>query len=65
MRAGLFWLNDRQWARIEPHLPTGLTGPVRGDDRRIIIGIVHMLNRVRDGVIVRAKRSLHDDLQSL
>src|SRR5438874_862952 len=43
MRAGLFWLNDRQWARIEPHLPTGLTGPDRDDDRRIISGIVHML----------------------
>ena len=43
MRAGLFWLNDRQWARIEPHLPTGLTGPERDDDRRIISGIIHML----------------------
>src|ERR1700738_564118 len=43
MRASLFWLNDRQWARIEPHLPTGLTGPDRDDDRRIISGIIHML----------------------
>ena len=43
MRAGLFWLNDRQWARIEPHLPTGLTGPGRDDDRRIVSGIIHML----------------------
>ena len=43
MGAGLFWLNDRQWARIEPHLPTGLTGPERDDDRRIISGIIHML----------------------
>ena len=43
MRAGLFWLNDRQWGRIEPHLPTGLTGPDRDDDRRIISGIIHML----------------------
>src|SRR5438270_10282160 len=43
MRAGLFWLNNRQWAGIEPHLPTGLTGPDRDDDRRIISGIVHML----------------------
>ena len=43
MRTGLFWLNDRQWARIEPHLPTGLTGPDRDDDRRIISGIIHML----------------------
>src|SRR5256885_13908734 len=43
MRAGLFWLNDKQWARIEPHLPMGLTGPDRDDDRRIISGIIHML----------------------
>src|SRR5436189_5805992 len=43
MRKGLFWLNDKQWARIEPHLPTNQTGPARDDDRRIISGIVHML----------------------
>jgi len=43
MRAGLFWLTDKQWARIEPHLPTGLRGPERDDDRRIISGIIHML----------------------
>jgi transposase len=43
MRAGLFWLDDEQWSRIEPHLPTGLTGPPREDDRRVISGIVHML----------------------
>ena len=43
MRNGLFWLSDAQWARIEPHLPTGLTGPKRVDDRRVISGIVHML----------------------
>ena len=43
MRRGLFWFNDRQWARIEPLLPTGQTGPERDDDRRIISGIVHML----------------------
>lgn len=43
MQSNLFWLNDRQWARIEPHLPTNLTGPAREDDRRIISGVVHML----------------------
>ena len=43
MRKGLFWLSDKQWARIAPHLPTNLTGPERDDDRRIISGIVHML----------------------
>src|SRR5262245_54559075 len=43
MRKGLFWLNDKQWSRIEPHLPKNLTGPARDDDRRILSGIVHML----------------------
>jgi transposase len=28
---------------MEPHLPTGLPGPEREDDRRIISGIIHML----------------------
>ena len=44
MQSGLFWLNDKQWARIVPHLPSGLQGPERGDDRRIISGIIHMLH---------------------
>ena len=39
----LFWLSDRQWVRIEPYLPTGLPGPARDDDRRIISGIIHVL----------------------
>ena len=43
MRSNLFWLSDKQWARVEPHLPSGLTGPEREDDRRIISGIIHML----------------------
>jgi transposase len=43
MRAGLFWLNERQWACIAPHLPKNLTGPERNDDRQIISGIIHML----------------------
>lgn len=36
----LFWLSDRQWARIEPLLPKVHTGPVRVDDRRVISGIL-------------------------
>ncbi len=43
MGGGLFWLSEGQWARIKPHLPQGLTGPRRSDDRRIISGIIHML----------------------
>ena len=39
----LFWLSDRQWAVIEPHLPKVHTGPVRLDDRRILSGILYVL----------------------
>jgi transposase len=38
----LFWLNDEQWAVIEPLLPH-YGGPQRQDDRRVLSGIVHML----------------------
>ena len=47
----LFWLTDRQWARIEPLLPKVHTGPVRVDDRRIISGIFFVL---REGCRWRA-----------
>jgi transposase len=53
MRAGSFWLNDKQWACIAPHLPTNLTGPERDDDRRIISGIIHMLQCGAAGAIAR------------
>ena len=43
MRSNLFWLNDEQWRRIEPHLPTDVRGKVRVDDRRVISGILHVL----------------------
>lgn len=36
MRRNLFWLNDEQWARIEPYLPTDVRGKERVDDRRVI-----------------------------
>ena len=39
----LYWLNDDEWARIEPYLPRGRRGARRVDDRRVISGIVHML----------------------
>ena len=38
-----FWLNDRQWAAIEPVLPRNQPGAHRVDDRRVISGIVHVL----------------------
>ena len=41
--AGEFWLSDRQWAALEPLLPTNQPGARRVDDRRVISGIMHML----------------------
>ena len=41
--AGEFWLDDRQWAAIEPLLPKDQPGARRKDDRRIISGIIHVL----------------------
>ena len=38
-----FWLNDGQFARLAPHLPTDTRGKPRVDDRRVISGIVHVL----------------------
>jgi len=39
----LFWLDDRAWAAIEPHLPKNQPGARRVDDRRVISGILHVL----------------------
>ncbi len=39
----MFWLSDKQWALIAPLLPQKQTGPVRVDDRRVISGIIHVL----------------------
>jgi len=36
---GEFWLNDEQWDRLRPLLPD----KPRDDDRRVISGIVHVL----------------------
>ena len=38
-----FWLTERQFARLEPFLPTDMRGVPRVDDRRVISGIVHVL----------------------
>jgi transposase len=39
----LFWLSDQQWAALEPLLPRNQPGARRVDDRRVISGIVHVL----------------------
>ena len=44
--ARLFWLSDKAWAAIEPHLPHGQPGKPRVDDRRVISGILHVLKTV-------------------
>ena len=41
--AGLYWLSDAEWARLEPLLPRGRRGARRVDDRRVISGILYML----------------------
>jgi transposase len=38
-----FWLSEKQFTRLEPHLPTDTRGKPRVDDRRVISGIVHVL----------------------
>ena len=43
MDRGYFWLNERQFARLEPHLPSDTRGKPRVDDRRVISGIIHVL----------------------
>ena len=43
MERAYFWLSDRQFARLVPHLPTDTRGKPRVDDRRVISGIVHVL----------------------
>lgn len=38
-----WWLEDHQWAAIEPLLPRNARGPSRVDDRRVISGILYVL----------------------
>lgn len=38
-----FWLSDAQWQAIEPHLPKNQPGARRVDDRRVLSGIIHVL----------------------
>ena len=40
---GEFWLSDEQWVRLKPLLPNKPRGVPRVDDRRVISGIVHVL----------------------
>lgn len=40
---GNFWLSDEQFELIKQHLPYRAAGRRRKDDRRIISGIIHVL----------------------
>lgn len=39
----LFWLSERQFARLKPLLPNKTRGKPRVDDRRVISGIIYVL----------------------
>jgi transposase len=43
MERDYFWLDDARFGRLAPHLPTDTRGMPRGDDRRVISGIIHVL----------------------
>ena len=45
-----FWLNDAQFARLQPLFPNKPRGVPRVDDRRVISGIVHV---IRNGLMWR------------
>jgi transposase len=38
-----FWLSDAAWAVVAPLLPQNQPGARRVDDRRVISGIIHVL----------------------
>ena len=62
MRSGLFWLNDAQWARIEGFLSLKRKGAHRVDDRRVISGIIHV---VQTGTPWRAAPSEYGPAKTL
>ena len=43
MRKNLFWLNDEQWAKIQPLIPMNRPGQKPRNNRRILSGIMHVL----------------------
>jgi hypothetical protein len=38
----MFWFNDEQGAKIEPHVPTNRPGPNHKDDRLVLSGLMHV-----------------------
>lgn len=43
MIKGYFWLNDEQWAKLNPLLPVYVRGKRRVDDRRVLSGIIQVI----------------------
>jgi transposase len=43
MVEGFLWASDEQFALLSPCLPTDLRSKPRVDDRRVIIGIFHVV----------------------
>jgi transposase len=43
LMSNLFWLDDEQWAAVEPFMPKNQPGARRKDDRRVMSGIFHVL----------------------
>lgn len=41
--AELFWLDDEQWAAIQPHVPRNRPGVTPRRNREVISGILHVL----------------------
>ena len=57
----LFWLSERQLAKIEPYFPLS-HGVLRVDDRRVISGIVHV---IRNGLRWRDAPPVHGPHKTL
>ena len=49
MNRDCFWLTQAQFSRIAPLLPCDTRGKPQVDDRRVISGIVHVLNPAAAG----------------
>jgi hypothetical protein len=56
----LFWLSDKQWARIKPYLPTDVRGVERVDDRRVISGCACAQERLPLVRLSGSLRPVHD-----
>ena len=59
---GLFWLSDAQWGRIEGFLSIRRKGAHRVDDRRVISGIIHV---IQTGTPWRAAPSAYGSAKTL